>query len=53
MREIVILSKDPQRTAELQTLVEKLFPECKTLVLDTVKEKHEFKGGSHNGKYSY
>ena len=51
MREIVILSKDPQRTAELQTLVEKLFPECKTLVLETVKEEHILEEGRYNGKY--
>lgn len=52
MKEIIILSRNPDKTAELQALIKGIFPECKTQVLDTVKEEHILKKGKYNGKCS-
>ena len=53
MKEIVILSEDPDKSIILQTLTQSLFPECKTRVLapgvEAPGEKVNIKG-VENGK---
>jgi hypothetical protein len=51
MKEIVILSKDNNRTAILQSLMERLFPECKTRVLAPGDRVLLKKKGERFGKY--